>query len=375
MTKHDHLITLGTEPVLLWEFREHRRRPAAGACDPGGVITWHAAMERALYGPEGFYRRERPEAHFRTSVHASPLFAEALARLLEDVDAQLGRPGRLDMVDMGAGSGSLLAGIRETVPPDVARRLRPVAVEFEPRPGPEGVVWSTEPPEGIVGLVVANEWLDNVPLDIVEYTPEGPRLMLVDADGNERPGPEPAEADLAWLARWWPERGGRAEIGRSRDEAWARLVGRLEAGVAVAVDYSHDVETRRPTLAGYRHGMAVWPVPDGSCDVTAHVALDSCAVPGLETVLTTQREALHALGLSGRRPGRELAFSDPRAYLAELSRAGEAAELTDPGGLGGFGWLMQAKGPVSLERYREQGAAVPPEDGGRAVFGTPGAAG
>ena len=174
MTKHDHLITLEAEPVLLWGFREHRLWPAAGACDPGGVITWHAAMERALYGPEGFYRRERPEAHFRTSVHASPLFARALARLLEDVDVQLGRPGRLDVVDMGAGSGSLLAGIREAVPPDVARRLRPVAVEFESRTGPEGVVWSTEPPEGIVGLVVANEWLETCRWTSWSTPPRGP---------------------------------------------------------------------------------------------------------------------------------------------------------------------------------------------------------
>nr|WP_232835427.1 SAM-dependent methyltransferase [Actinocorallia populi] len=325
-------------------------------------MTWRAAMERALYGPDGFYRREHPEAHFRTSVHASPLFARALAGLLEEVDARLGRPDRLDVVDMGAGCGALLTGIREAVPPDVARRLRAVAVEVEPRGGREGVVWATEPPEGITGLVVANEWLDNVPLDIVEYTPDGPRLMLVDAEGHERPGPAPAEPDLAWLERWWPDRTGRAEIGRSRDEAWSWLVGRLDAGVAVAVDYSHDVETRRPTLAGYRYGMAVWPVPDGSCDVTAHVALDSCAVPGLETVLTTQREALRVLGVDGRRPPRELAFSDPRGYVTALSRAGEAAELTDPGGLGGFGWLMQAKGPVSLERFEGGGGA--PRDPG-----------
>jgi len=143
-------------------------------------------------------------------------------------------------------------------------------------------------------------------------------------------------------------------VGRSRDEAWARLVGRLEAGVAVAVDYSHDLGTRRPTLAGYRHGRAVRPVPDGSCDVTAHVA---------ETVLTTQREALRALGVDGRRPPRELALRDPRGYVAALSRAGEAAELTDPAGLGGFGWLMQAKG-VSLARFRrgEAGEIRPVDD-------------
>ena len=35
---------------------------------------------------EGFFVREAPAAHFRTSVHASPLFAVAVARLLRRVD-------------------------------------------------------------------------------------------------------------------------------------------------------------------------------------------------------------------------------------------------------------------------------------------------
>ncbi|MBI0380394.1 hypothetical protein JBE27_30050, partial [Streptomyces albiflaviniger] len=44
---------------------------------------WRTAAERALYGAGGFFRRpEGPGGHFRTSVHASPLFARAVAELL-----------------------------------------------------------------------------------------------------------------------------------------------------------------------------------------------------------------------------------------------------------------------------------------------------
>jgi SAM-dependent MidA family methyltransferase len=80
--------------------------------------------------------------------------------------------------------------------------------------------------------------------------------------------------------------------------------------------------------------------------VTAHVALDACVVAGegagaSATVLTTQREALRALGLTGGRPPIDLARSDPRRYLTALTHAGEEAELIDSGGLGGFGWLVQ----------------------------------
>ena len=326
-------------------------------------------MERALYGPEGFYRRERASAHFRTSVHASGRYAEAFARLLAQVDAGLGHPGRLDLVDVGAGCGSMLTRIARLCDPDLAVRLLPTAVEIASRPAdlPPEIAWRTEPPGEITGLVIANEWLDNVPLDVVELTPAGPRLVLVDSrTGAERLGPEPSAADLEWLELWWPLRapGDRAEVGRPRCEAWASVIGRLHRGTAVAVDYGH-ARPARPfggTLSGYRDGRLVPPVPDGSCDVTAHVALDACASAGSaagagSTCLTTQREALRALGVSGERPPIELAHRDPRAYLAALRRAGEDAELIDPSGLGGFTWLVQSK-ELSSDRLLRTGQGV-----------------
>ncbi|GAC1328939.1 MAG: hypothetical protein NVSMB13_16330 [Mycobacteriales bacterium] len=210
----------------------------------------------------------------------------------------------------------------------------------------------------VVGLLVGNEWLDNVPVEVVIRSP-GNRLRVLEVDrtGAERVGDEPADADRTWLATWWPltADGDRAEVGRRRDEAWAGAVGRLERGLALAVDYAHDADRRAQvartggTLTGYRRGRQVRPVPDASTDLTAHVALDACATAGLAagasaSRLLTQREALRALGLSGDRPARELASADPAAYLRQLQRAGEAAELTDPAGLGGFGWLVQAVG-------------------------------
>jgi len=199
--------------------------------------------------------------------------------------------------------------------------------------------------------VIANEWLDNVPLDVAELTPDGPRLVLVDpATGLEQLGPAPEPDDLDWLAKWWPLReiGDRAEIGRPRCQAWASVVARLRQGLAVAVDYAHVRSGRPPygTLAGYRDGHLVPAVPDGSCDVTAHVALDACARAAEDdgatgTLLITQRAALRALGITGERPSIDLAHQDPRAYVAALCAAGEEAELLDPGGLGGFTWLLQ----------------------------------
>ncbi|GAB7031875.1 SAM-dependent methyltransferase [Streptomyces platensis subsp. malvinus] len=342
---------------------------------------WRDATERALYGADdGFYTRPGgpgPAGHFRTSVHVSPLYAGAVAGLLRRVDTALGHPEELALVDVGAGRGELLTGVLAALPDEVAARLRPYAVERAARPGglDPRIEWLGElpAPGSVTGLLFANEWLDNVPVDVVETDGDGvPRRVLVRADGTERLG-EPVEgagADAEWLRRWWspplaptgdhavapspdapapagrtaPAPGLRAEIGRPRDEAWARAVGTLRAGLAVAVDYAHARE-HRPlfgTLTGFRDGREVRPVPDGSCDITAHVALDACAGPSAE--LLTQREALHALGVDGRRPPLTLASTDPAAYIRALGTAGAAAELTDPAGLGGFGWLVEPVG-------------------------------
>ncbi|MFJ6758911.1 SAM-dependent methyltransferase [Streptomyces sp. NPDC091273] len=310
-------------------------------------------MDAALYGPGGFYVRPGgpgPAGHFRTSVHASALYAGAVARLLRRVDAELGHPQGLDLVDVGAGRGELLAGVLAALDPETAARVIPYAVERAERPAglDPRIRWVAAPPERATGLLFANEWLDNVPLEIAE---DG-RYVLVAPDGTESPGGPLDGADRAWLERWWPGGGaeaggveaGRVEIGRARDEAWAAAVASLERGLAVAVDYAHTRGARPPygTLTGFRAGREVPPVPDGSCDVTAHVALDSCAGP--DAVLLTQREALSRLGVSGSRPALALASADPVAYVRALASAGEAAELTARGGLGDFLWLCQPVG-------------------------------
>jgi SAM-dependent MidA family methyltransferase len=327
-------------------------------------MTWREAMHAALYGPGGFYARGEPPArHFRTSVHVSPSYAAAIWELLRQVDAGLGHPGRIDLVDVGAGRGELLEQVLAAaeqdsarVAPGLAGRIAACAVEVAPRSAglDPRIGWQPVAPAGITGLVIASEWLDDIPLDVVELTATGPAVVQVDpATGAERPGRPPDPADLAWVRAWWPLAtcGDRAEVGRTRCEAWAGLIRRIDRGVAVAADYGH-VKAARPawgTLTGYLEGRAVAPLPDGSRDITAHVALDACAAAGQaagagETVLTTQRAALRGLGLNARRPPLALAAADPDRYARALGRASVDAELVDAEGLGGFGWLVQAVG-------------------------------
>ncbi|MEU9863535.1 SAM-dependent methyltransferase [Streptomyces sp. NPDC047971] len=306
---------------------------------------WREATERALYGPGGFFLRpEGPAGHFRTSVHASPLFARAVARLLAGVAEELGTD-EVAFVDVGAGRGELLTGVLAAAPAGLS--VRAYGVERADRPPglDPRVEWTDRVPDGLRGLLFANEWLDNVPVDVAAVDESGAvRYVEVRAaDGAERLGRVVAGRDAQWLERWWPlaEPGERAEIGWPRDEAWAAAVGALAEGTAVAVDYGHVRESRPPfgTLTGFRAGREVAAVPDGSRDITAHVAMDACAVGGGD--VTTQRETLTGLGVRGERPPLSLASSDPGAYVRALAGAGEAAELTARGGLGDFLWLTR----------------------------------
>jgi SAM-dependent MidA family methyltransferase len=328
---------------------------------------WREAMDRALYGPDGFFiSGGGPAAHFRTSAHASPLFATAILRLLSTVDSALGHPARLDLVDIGAGRGELLRTLLDTAPAGLRDRLAPRAVERAPRPAglPARIAWSDRVPAPVRGLLLATEWLDNVPLDVAEVDGAGvPRYVLVDRAGRESLGTPLAAADARWLDSWWPlpdEPGARAEIGAARDAAWSGAVGNLAAGLALCVEYGHLREQRpwHGTLTAFRAGRESDAVPDGLRDLTASVAIDAVAAAGQAAArraagtagtagppaLLRQREALRALGISGVRPPLDLASRDPAGYVRALATASQAGELTDPAGLGGHWWLLQPVG-------------------------------
>jgi hypothetical protein len=313
-----------------------------GVPPPTAHPTWKQAWDAALYGVDGFFRRESPSAHFRTSVHASPLFAEALVAMT--------RSAGLDtVVDIGAGRGELLTTMRRL---DPGLQLLGVEVAARPPALDRSIAWTTGLPEAVEGLVIANEWLDSIPCHVVEVDRDGvPRVLHVDPDtGEESPGQPLTHASVpssltAWTEQWWPltdaAPGTRAEVGTTRDAAWADVVGRLRRGLVVAVDYGHLREDRPAsgTLACYRDGHLVDVLPDGSRDVTAHVAVDSVA-DRVGAVVRRQRDVLHELGVHGTRPDPDTAVDDPAGYLRGLASATEAAELTAPGGLGDFWWLV-----------------------------------
>jgi SAM-dependent MidA family methyltransferase len=312
-------------------------------------MTIRSAWDEALYGTDGFYAAQQPRDHFRTSVHASPLFAQALLTYARD--AGLGT-----VIDLGAGSGELLTQLHA-----LGSDLNLLGVDVRDRPpwlalpvdwrrlGPD------EPWSDIVAdisadaLVVANEVLDNVPCPVVERDRHDVvRYVEVDLEsGAQRLGAAASDSDTRWLDTWWPlgPAGERAEIGIAREQRWADLCQALTVGRCVAIDYGHQ-RTERPaggTLSSYRSGRQFAATFDGAHDVTAHVAVDALAA-AVEGELHQQRAILHGLGIRGSRPDLALASTAPSDYVRSLALASAAAELTASPGLGDFWWVATSKG-------------------------------
>lgn len=300
---------------------------------------WREAWHEALYGPTGLYARDLPHAHFSTATSAG--LVDVLARA---VVALMRAEGLHRLVDVAAGGGEL-ASAALGLAPDltvscVEVRARPAdlpdPIEWIRSPGGAGLPDELQSLSGV--LVLAHEWLDNVPCTIAQRTDAGPQEVCVGPDGTESLGAVVGADELGWADQWWP-RGERVEIGSARDAAWADLLSRLGDGLAVAVDYGHLREGRPEdgSLTAYRRGEVVVPVPDGSCDLTAHVAVDSLE----HDRLVTQRDLIRELGIAPAPPDHALASSDPAGYLRALSQRSAVAAMTDPSGLGGFWWVLR----------------------------------
>jgi SAM-dependent MidA family methyltransferase len=316
------------------------------------LLDWQVAWQGALYGPDGFYRLPAgPAGHFTTATHGP------LGEVLGNAVARLAREnGLTHVVDVGAGRGELLTCLHAAEP---GLRLTGVDVVSRPDSLDTAIAWLVAPggpalpPAGSDGLrdldhvlLIAHEWLDVVPCPVAEVDDDGIlRTVLVDAATGQEALGDPVDGDeLAWAATHWETKtpGHRVEIGLPRDLAWADLVSRVVQGVVVAVDYGHRGGDRPTggTLAAYRRGQLVTPVPDGTCDLTAHVAMDTLD----HDELLDQRTALRGLGVDGRQPPLDLAGRDPRAYLRALATSSAAAALTAPGGFGDFLWAVKRVG-------------------------------
>lgn len=302
-------------------------------------LDWERAWHDSLYAGAGFFVNCGPtHEHFATAVSGIDggvhLLAAHLTRIALD-------RGYSSVVDVGAGQGDLLAAMTTFPGRRIAVEVRP------PRMPCPGIEWHRAPggaalPSSLRGLrgalVIAHEWLDNVPAPVVQLAGDGvPRRILVNRSGQERLGQEVSGEQADWLTAWWPldRPGQRAEVGLPRDRAWSDLLGHTRESLVVAVDYGH-LRSSRPvygSLRAYCGGRQAAALPDGSRDLTASVAVDS---------LVAHRRRRQSEVLT--RTGGDILCDDVRDRRHSSALSGLAARsayrsLIDPVLFGDYWWV------------------------------------
>jgi SAM-dependent MidA family methyltransferase len=338
----------------------------AGEIRRRGPIPFSEVMDLALYDPsDGFYASGGSAGRrgdFLTAPEVGPLFGAVVARALDAWWRAAGRPDPYVVVEAGAGTGTLARSVLAAAP-ECAPALRYVLVEcsavlraqhgahlpvesaafaFAPDQGddeepaadlPIGpiVVSLAELPKLPVHVVLANELLDNLPIDLVEGSNEirvgldGDRLIevLVPTDHTPASGRVPvARAAARWVAD------ARATSDRVVVFDYVDTTGSMAS--------RPSTEWLR-TYRGHQRGSA--PLDDlGSQDITCEVPVDQLPPPTRDTV---QADWLRSFGLDelvdeGRRVWAERAHVGDLEAVRALSRVNEAEALTDMSGMGRF---------------------------------------
>lgn len=285
---------------------------------------------------------------FLTSPEVGPLFGNVVANALDAEWDRLDRPEDFTVVDFGAGPGTLARSVA-AARPRCAAAMRYVAIErsAEQRDRhPDGVtsvdaLTSSLVGDGLVGVVIANELLDNLAFAPVERGDAGLRYLDVEIDdgdalvatvGSRRADDElfGAEVDAA--------------VVQSEASAWLRhVLDVIEAGRVIVLDYARTSSAEVEVRTFSEHGRAGDPlVALGTKDITVDVDLEQIQrVTRPADRISSQASWLRAHGLDelvdeGRLAWAEGAARGDLAALRGRSRVREGEALAAEDGLGGF---------------------------------------
>jgi SAM-dependent MidA family methyltransferase len=345
----------------------------------GGPIPFARFMRLALLHPAHGYYSTRPaigrRGDFVTSPEVHAAFGACLARQAAEVWRTLGCPGRFTLLEWGAGSGALardLLAAAQADPPfaealDYAiHEVSPALIDRQRATLDEAgraARWTTQRAPA-VGLALANEVLDALPVHRVTIVRGALRELLVDwRDGAfvEIAGLPSTPA----LAAYLDEGGVRLEEGQVAEINLAALdwldgvAAELGRGAAIVIDYGDETAAlygprrRRGTLlCYYRQTVNEDPFARvGRQDITAHVDFGALARRaarlGLHVAgLTSQGAFLTGLGLGDL-------LLDLQSRLAGhdyVLQRQAIADLIRPDRLGGFKALILTRGlPPDLQ--------------------------
>jgi SAM-dependent MidA family methyltransferase len=339
-----------------------------------GPLPFDEFMRAALYDPDGGFfgsgsLRSEMAGDFMTSPEVSPMFGETLAAHVSGEADRIGIDAP-DLIEAGAGSGSLLRPLLDTLNGVggvwVVERSPAAKARLAERV-PEAVVVGElgEVPPQRRGVVLANELLDNLPAALVIRRDEAwVEQRVGTASGVLRMVEVPARPEVAaWADAHAGDvaEGNRVEVQIEVGEWVTAALGLLDAGSLVAIDYGDTAEGLRPrraegTLRTYReHHLGPDPLLEpGATDITMDVNFSAvaaaAAAAGAEVTLQRQEEFLDGLGLGARLSAlrhEELELArrgDTMGRLRARSRVSDGRTLLHPRGLGDFRVLVARVG-------------------------------
>lgn len=318
-----------------------------------GSIPFSEFMHLALYGVDGFYSttgRAGRRGDFITSPEVGPLFGAVLARAIDATWRRLGEPKGFQIVEAGAGPGTLARSI-VTASPQCLIDGSYIAVEVSAAQRelhPSGITSVQEMPQQIDnGVIIANELFDNLAFELWVFD-DGWRNAYVISQGDgfaEILRTEPVPACLPTYA----PHGSRAPVHVGATAWLQNSLSSLQNGTLFAIDYCTPLTAQvasmpwREWLRTYAgHDRGTHYLKDaGAQDITTQVCIDQLARVREPDAIRQQSQFLQLWGIDelveeGRRMWTESAAAPTLSAMKMRSRISESEALLDLSGLGNF---------------------------------------
>ena len=324
---------------------------------PISLAHYMAEANARYYGSRDPLGRE---GDFITAPEISQMFGEMIGLWLADIWVRAGRPAPVHYVELGPGRGTLArdvlrVALRFGLEPQVHFVEGSASLRHVQRAIVPDAQWHHDLasiPEDAPLLLVANEFLDALPVRQLVKTADGWRERMVGLEDDAFipvAGTKPMDAAVPPDFRDAP-----ADTILESSPAASTMVGEAarrlaeQGGAALFIDYGHDAPRTGSTFQAVRAHARADPFADpGEADLTAHVDFAALAavarIHGARWLGTVPQGAwLRAMGIEARAQALAAQAPDQTAALEaaanRLTADDQMGQLFKVMGLSAPGW-------------------------------------